>query len=544
MTTSPSPTDDSPAPQSGAFGRMACVAEVLAVLAIFVAQGAWPVPDVNEAHYLGKARSFWDPSWIEDDFFLDSADSHLVFYVAVGPLARLPLETFAWVGRLMTWLLLAAAWTRLNRTVLGRAWLAPFSAALFLLLHHWGEMAGEWIVGGFEAKGLSYAMVFMALDAVATGRWNRAWLWLGGATAMHVLVGGWSAVALGLAWLFLGKQRPPLPTMVWGLAGAALLALPGLWTALALTWGIDGETVRDANRIYVFGRLRHHLDPRWFLSADVVWFAVLVVVWFRLPRLEPRALLDVRLRAVMQGVLTIAAVGFAIAYGLARWPDLQAALLRYYWFRLSDVLLPAGVALALTASIVAWLDRRHRFAKPALLVALVVSLSYVGNQAWEKWTAPAPRSYRVHAASPATVRRARFEDWRAACHWAKQNTPPSARFITPRLQQTFKWYAVRSEVVNWKDVPQDAVSLVEWWRRLADVHRDPDQPGRWHRSLTELNPARLRALGERYGASYALMSVEPRIALSAVYQNNSYAIYRLDLPGDRFSEVDAPSSEP
>ena len=61
--------------------------EVLAILAIFAAAGAWPAPDVNETAYLTKARHYADPAWGSGDFFLETPDAHGVFYLLMGPLA-------------------------------------------------------------------------------------------------------------------------------------------------------------------------------------------------------------------------------------------------------------------------------------------------------------------------------------------------------------------------------------------------------------------------------------------------------------------------
>jgi hypothetical protein len=112
---------------SGYNSRMICsrkerwlaLAEILVIFAMFALQGAWPAPDVNEAHYLGKAAHYWNPDWIRGDFFLDTADSHKVFYFAFGWLTLLlPLPTVAWTGRIITWLLLAWSWRRLSIAVL------------------------------------------------------------------------------------------------------------------------------------------------------------------------------------------------------------------------------------------------------------------------------------------------------------------------------------------------------------------------------------------------------------------------------------------
>ncbi|MBO7679808.1 MAG: hypothetical protein J6S75_09080, partial [Thermoguttaceae bacterium] len=37
--------------------------EVLAIFALFVLYGAYPVPDVNEQYYIGKAIHFWNADY-------------------------------------------------------------------------------------------------------------------------------------------------------------------------------------------------------------------------------------------------------------------------------------------------------------------------------------------------------------------------------------------------------------------------------------------------------------------------------------------------
>ena len=68
--------------------RWPAVGEVTLIFFIFFVQGAWAAPEVNEPHYLSKARHYWDAGWCANDFFCNSADAHQVFYWTVGWLSR------------------------------------------------------------------------------------------------------------------------------------------------------------------------------------------------------------------------------------------------------------------------------------------------------------------------------------------------------------------------------------------------------------------------------------------------------------------------
>jgi len=105
--------------------RAQTLLEIALIFAVFVIQGAEPVPEVNEPYYLGKAIHYWNPEFAPGDFFLDTADTHVVFYVTFGWLALLlPPFALAWAGRLLTWGLLAWAWQRLSFALVPRRWFA------------------------------------------------------------------------------------------------------------------------------------------------------------------------------------------------------------------------------------------------------------------------------------------------------------------------------------------------------------------------------------------------------------------------------------
>src|SRR5262245_51121084 len=108
---------------------------VAIVLLAFAVSGAWraPVPGVNEPHYLGKARHFWEPAFCSRDLFIASYDAHWLLYATVGSLTTvLPFEQAAWLGRLLAWTALALGWVMLAREVAPGRRAPVWSAALFL----------------------------------------------------------------------------------------------------------------------------------------------------------------------------------------------------------------------------------------------------------------------------------------------------------------------------------------------------------------------------------------------------------------------------
>ena len=487
---------------------------------VFFIHGAWPAPEVNEPHYLGKAKHYWDNAWCSGDFFLSTADAHEVFYFAFGWVTLLlPLPAVAWVGRVVVWALLAWSWRRLSASLIDGWLYSVLSAALFVALNDRFHMAGEWVIGGIEAKGFAYVFVFLGLEALVRDRWGRALILFGAGAAFHVVVGGWAVVATLIAWLT-SQRRPPWQSLILPALLGGLLSLGGLWPALELTWGIDPQTVRDANRLYVYERLEHHLLPEQLPASYVLRHLLLVVALVPLVRIAPADDRWLRLRGFVAASVAIAAAGMLLSLLMWWQPNLAASLLRYYWFRMSDVMVPLGVALLATAVLCQWQSSRHPWFAVGLTAALLAAGLHLGDTI----------RYRLEYLTPRadwTLARVEIDDWREACQWAADETPADAIFLVPRMSQTFRWYAGRGEVVTRKDLPQDAPAIVEWWRRLTNIYGLPDNitPAD---SLTGLGADRLRALGKEYGANYVVTRPDPALALPRVGPHTkTVAIYQL-----------------
>lgn len=491
------------------------VVDVLLVWLVFAADGTWPIPDVNEAHYLTKAKHFWNPEWCSRDLFLESTDSHVAFYWTFGYLTHvMPLPTAALIGRLLQWGLLAWGWRRLSYALVPKfGWAALTGAAMVAFVER-GNMAGEWVVGGCEAKVVAYVLLFSALADLIRGRWNFALVQLGGATLFHVLAGGWSLVALGFAWLTAGRDRPPLRTLWPGLILGGLLAWGGLMPAIRVMV-VDREFVApqfNADVVYVYERLSHHLVPERFALEKVLVHLTLWSFWIALALVQRH---DGRLRSLRRmicGSGVVALIGLAIALVLPEPSLLGAKLLRFYWFRLSDVMPAIGAALELGVAAATATSSLRRVAMIAVL--LVLGGGSLIGVCIERANMPMGRGENLGYAS-------NLEPWRDVCAWIKNNTPKDALVISPRQFYTFKWYAERADVGTWKDIPQNNFWILLWRINLQELYGAEA----W---INFVPLDKLRSYAKTSGASYVVAYREPPLALKAVYQNNDFVVYELN----------------
>ena len=521
--------------------------EFAMLVAIFFVAGGAPAPHVNETHYLAKARNYWDPSYCPGDLFFDSADAHLTFSWTVGWLTTwMSLPAAAWTGRIAAWLLLAAAWMRLMRQIAPVPWAAPAAGLVGIVLVDVGDFAGEWVVGGLhgrggvEGKNFAYAFVLLGLAAMSAGRWTAPWIYFGLAAAWHALVGAWAVLAGLGTWLTEPRaSRRRAATLLTGLAAGGALALPGLLPSLALDWGAEPQTRRAAAAIYVYERLPHHLAPNTLPTDELlrrsVRFALVVAamvalaVW--LARREDRdddCFSPQGVRRVLR-FATFAVAGNCLGLAIAMAPlerTTAALALRYYWFRQADIVVPLAVALGATAW--AFDARRRGWPRPQLMFALALAAcgGHLLRIAVDRVQNLAP---------PGAARMANVPAWIDVCTWVRDNAPPGAICLVPRQAQSFKWFAERADVVNWKDIPQDAASVVQWRERLHDVFPTVDgpegpqvlaSPERW-------SAARVREIARRYGATLVVVRSEPMLPLRELYSagidapRGGYAVYEV-----------------
>ncbi|TWT98250.1 DUF6798 domain-containing protein [Stieleria varia] len=521
------------------------IIEIALLMLLFYVYAGDPAPHVNEAHYLVKAKNYWDATWCEQDLFAASGKAHTTFYFLFGwPTRFVSLAATAWIGRIVGWLMLAIGLCKLTRALIPIPFASLVVAVIWIAGVEYGNLAGEWVVGGIEAKVPAYGLVLLGLAALVHRQWNWVWTWMGAAASFHVLTGGWSVIAAMVCYAVTELRRVDDGRTKWqwqgllcpGLFIGGALALFGLLPALWLTSAASAEDSVAAAQIYSYTRISHHLTPAmfpwsWYARHGVLVAAMLGLGW------AMRDTLSRRLFWFGCGAAGIAAVGLLIGMLPSVMPDLAAKLLRFYWFRLTDAVVPLVVGLLLLRGSYALQDLRAESQETVRRVAHWIIAGAIGLVGWSTYErgrigippSASDRLLRPYADSSVTEQRAAYADWLAVCQWIRVAMPENEVLLTPRHQQSFKWYAERAEVVNWKDVPQDAASLIEWDRRFREVLPN---------ARVTINYAKLQQYHSRYGVRFMLVDrriTGANLPLIRVYPmadeiNETYAVYELPHP--------------
>ena len=509
------------------------ILEIIVLLLIFFAYAGDAAPMVNESHYLVKAKSYWNPEWCNNDPFVSSGKAHLTFYYTVGWLTKFfSLDATAWIGRLFGWTLIAGGLVHLTRNLFGKPFLSAPLSILWIAGIQYGNLAGEWVIGGIEAKVPAYGFVLFGIAAMVKRQWDQSWIFFGIASAFHVLTGGWSVVAGLFVWMITERSRPDRTGLFrWPLILGGLIALTGLIPALSLQAGVDPQEGQRAARIYTFYRLPHHLVPSSFQVSWYMRHALLITATMMLAIKTPQTKRLNRLAYYAGGAFGIACIGFCIGMTIEFNPNVTAKLLRYYWFRLSDAMIPLIFACLMTSLLLSKNRNHLRFARITLVLATLVTSQDVIQRI--RLGVPPAVSNRVLGFEPdATIesQQKAHHDWIEVCNWARRPSPSDELFITPRHQQTFKWYADRAELANWKDVPQDASSLIKWHQTFQELY-----PQRLGNNRVTIQYPTLRKYREQFGVRWMIVDrriVGEHLPLVRVYPskdetNDTYAIYEL-----------------
>jgi hypothetical protein len=480
---------------------------------------AAPVPGVNEPHYLGKAKHFWDAGWCAGDLLYESSNAHAVFFFVTGYWAKwLSLTQLAWVGRAIGYGLLARGWQRAHQ-VLGiegdPAW---WSLVGFLMLASFGNLSGEWLVGGIEGKVFSYGFLLLAFADWQSDRLFRAALWAGLGISFHPVVGGWAVLAALLAGVgSLRTCKHSWRTLIGALGVMILASLPGLIPAVQVIAAPDSPDVRlDGTYLQVYYRLKHHLDPMTFSWRSWTGYGVLLVLTIALHR----RLISIAAGRTWLWIVFWAGI-FALAGLLAGWGPRPAKempyylermyLLKFYPFRLFDVLLPMTAAMEATRAVSGWLSSQSLATQrwSAVLAGILLFAGIAGGE-WRRAQLHKPTVFD----SP---------EWVDVCEWIKQHTSPKALVQTPVYNQNFKWHAERAEYVAYKDVPQDNAGLVEWNRRMRFL----DKWYREHRQDGVYSHDELRQLRAETGITHVLTDRLGPFESRPRYTNGRFRVYDL-----------------
>lgn len=505
----------------------------------------------NETDVLPSALQSTDPNWLPNDWYLNlDIGYRQLFNQMAGPLVSwLGFKYGALVGRAILYLLFAGAALFFIRTFriyfpFGMLALIPFLSNQYLI-------AGEWMVGGTETKAFAYAFVLFALSLFYRRKWLIGFAFAGAALSFHILVGIYALFCTGVAILFAGREgthtasfsRQTLKAEWQGILKKSWpLFLTGAWGLYAVfnQFALDhGVNASEAWNIYIHYRVPHHVFPgAWdaigrltILGVGII-LAFITAFWGRSRNLQ------------FLGFYALGSIGL-FAIGLFVYAIGATDLLRYYWFRFPDTVVPF-LTIMLAALLLSEYIRgsspvgKHKGGKQekvqlrsaqtqtmistlgGLCIAVVLILTAI--RAYDRFPG---------------IQDVESKGWgdpqaRPMLEWIKDNTPREAVFLVDPTMQSFYVQAERAMLVSFKHSPQSAPDILEWYRRLTlcnggipPTRGDFDMNAELQKNFYRLDEESIRHIARLYGTAYYLGRTEHPLALQEVHRTSDLILYKI-----------------
>ncbi|AFZ52100.1 DUF6798 domain-containing protein [Dactylococcopsis salina] len=493
---------------------------------------------VNEVDILTFSRQQINPQWLQEDWYYNlPAGYRTPFVLIFGSLAtQFGLLFTSIVGRFFGYFLLAIGLTFLAKQIQSTLLTLLLGMTLFLYVKNdQGLVAGEWLTRGIEPKVIAYSFLFIGFGFLLKRFYIWMALFLGLATTFHILVGGWSVLAV-IVFLLLRDRSSfaEFPNNVcMGLAYflATLPAIPHIIKQLTLD--VPNTIDVSPSFIYVYLRNPHHLNPLswsndwwWELLIYLPIFSLVLVFMSRQRKRLSSQHFDL---AILAGTLMI-----PFWLGLIVSPfDQEGKFLQYYPFRVGDVLFPLITSFLLISA----LEKGSKGIAKKIFIFLGIAVLTVtcviqGQDFYETFI-----ELKNFPSNPQSVN----QEWKEMCYWIKENTPKDSVFIShPVDGVSFSWLSERGTIAKYKLMPPSSLPVLEWYQRLNDLSGDINP---WQtqgkRNLNKddfatamsegyqgLTTKQVDTLMVKYKANYAVTNAQHKLNFPIIHKNSRYLLYQ------------------
>jgi hypothetical protein len=501
----------------------------------------------NDQDILPSARHFVDRDWIPGDWYLNLHIPYRYLVDAIlGPVVvASDFDQAALLTRLVVYALLVPAAYFFFRSAGLR--FSLMLVVLYLFIRHQSLIAGEWIFGGAEAKSFAYGFVLLSTAAFLTQRYLLAFAFAGAAISFHVLVGVYALFSAAGAMLLNYDSYWPQWRDI--LRRSWLLPLTGAFGIYALINQLSAKTgpvAAKAAEIYVRFRVPHHVLPAaWGGRMRLIELLIAAIVLFVLIYLHGRS----HASRFIAAYALCSTVLFMIGLGVYFAGDIP--LLKYYWFRFPDVIVPLMSWVLLAMIINDMGDGEAPFRGLPRLNSVLVAAAAPLQPVWSKiFTAAA---MAVIALSVAHLLPSRGQDQRTASAggdaatasddfandrtaiqpmyaWIAQHTPRDSAFLVDPMRSDFYMWAERAMFVSFRHSPQTEADIAQWYERLTLCNggQAPKVKGEITPHFYNLDQAAIRDIATRYGLDYYVGRTRQPLTFERVYSVNGFTLFKIE----------------
>lgn len=452
----------------------------------------------NSYDLLPSARAFVS-DWLNHDWYLSQIVPYrLLFNIIVGHLYSIT-ESF-WITFFGIKILLFSLYGLVFSRLLPKFGLQLFGILVFIFIFSSNQsmIAMEWIYGDVDTKSFAYLLFFFALNDLLEKRYFRSCFFMGLSASFHVLVGGYLSILFFAILVFSEKQLTWKNVLIY-VVGATM-------AFYSMAHQLLSSADSAADLVYVLMRVPHHVLPNWkllsWLPEYLLYNFLFIIV---LIRTKNRSLKILCKFLLLSNIFWFA--GFFIYFSG------KIALLKIYFFRVTDTLFPFGSILLLALLIQ---NHVHKFSKA--IIGLMFSFMI------------------FQFSSKCNDFRHSLKENEELYQWIKSSTPEKATFLVDPTWTDFYMKAERAMVVSYKHSPQRNELFNDYLERLnfassTDLNRNkPLDKKLLEEGYKNRNPNQKKEFYTKYNVDYVLAQNPVNCSFcQLVYRNKNYYVYKLSM---------------
>ena len=472
----------------------------------------------NESSILITARHVYNPSWIATDWWLNTGIEYgAVFNYFAGFIYELTNFTATFIlGRIYVYLLWAYIFTKWFKRLSIPIWMIPLSVCIFQ--KNEGIYFGEWMFSGFETKTFAYLSFFFALEFLFKKRFIKSAFFLGLSVSFHVLVGVYLTLAFAAIVFIKEWKNLTLKEIIFKISPAyffgSIFGIVAVVKWLLTKNLTDAITVKTGSIIYVTKRVFHHVMFQSNLSLYVfIFLFVIGLIYISRNKSLDKSLNYLYLIATFSLLYLITGIYFSI--------NGPQEMLKFYFFRTPDVLVPFTVVLTFIAFFSSYIQKFNHKKYYQFFVTFILLIGISRTL------------YRFEKGRQLFL--TNFQDKNdSAYQWVKEHTAKDDSFIVNVKNERFYLFAERPILVAFKHSPQKEKHIVEWYNRITELNNGtPPASSSWQimheieNNFKNLKKEKLIEIGKKYNLKYVFVENKFRFDLPVAYQSEKYTIFKL-----------------
>lgn len=491
---------------------------IITIFSFSIAISFWIFDLGNTADILPDARHMVNSNWVPGDWYLDQEVGYrILFNLIAGPIYEISnsfLFTFLFLKilSLVGFIWIFCLWFKQFELPL---WLLPLF--LFFLYTNRCIVAREWFIESVESKSFAYLSFFLGFYFFTIKKYRWSCFLIGLSLSFHVLVGGYLVTSLVMGLLILYRKEffkwPGKGNILVFVIGAlnGILAI-GIW-AKNIIEKIPSTSVWDPNLIYVLVRVPHHVYPDWSLNKWFFEFIFYQAVFLWILTKGKKFIPD-SLHLFFATILS-SSVFFYI--GLFLYYNEKFSLLKFYWFRVPDVMLPTAFSIAILFLI------KNKFPQvpqkirniiiAGIFFAILIYAIEVGKEDYSKFTNKIVKKKDVYS-------------------WIQNNTNVTDTFIINPFDAYFYIHAERPILAGFKFSPQQEDKFVEWYERIRLLNPGSEYASRGAKLRREvsknylnLKEEKISNIAKKYNIKYFVTKSAHKLNFPIAYIDQSNCIY-------------------